>query len=126
VFHGYQNLLNETSDVVVHEWAPDLNTRLENLSFWIISISIMIHCHCLEITLFVLVIRVFFQHTMNNVQMQCSQVATKVSDELEKQFHVQDVMDALGVVYPQYWLKITCESSFPIHMDVWKKKNLSP
>ncbi len=33
VFHGYQNLLNETFDMVVHEWAIDLNTELENLSF---------------------------------------------------------------------------------------------
>jgi hypothetical protein len=33
VFNAYQNLLNETSNVVVHEWAPDLNIGLENLSF---------------------------------------------------------------------------------------------
>ncbi len=33
VFHGYQNLLNETFDVVVHEWVTDLNTKLKNLSF---------------------------------------------------------------------------------------------
>jgi hypothetical protein len=34
-------------------------------------------------------------------------------------------MDALGVVYPQYWFKNTCESNFPIHMDVLKKVSFS-
>jgi hypothetical protein len=33
VFTRYQNLLNGTLDVVVHEWALDLNIGLENLSF---------------------------------------------------------------------------------------------
>jgi hypothetical protein len=33
VINGYRNLLNGTSDVVVHEWASDLNICLENLSF---------------------------------------------------------------------------------------------
>jgi hypothetical protein len=46
VFHGYRNLLNETSNVVVHEWAPDLNMGLKNLSFRIVEISIMMHCRC--------------------------------------------------------------------------------
>jgi len=32
VFHGYQNLLNETFGVVVHEWAPNLNRELEIFS----------------------------------------------------------------------------------------------
>jgi hypothetical protein len=33
VFNGYQNLLDGTLNVVVHEWALYLNTSLENLSF---------------------------------------------------------------------------------------------
>jgi hypothetical protein len=33
VFNEYQKIWNGTSNVVVHEWAPDLNTSLENLSF---------------------------------------------------------------------------------------------
>jgi hypothetical protein len=58
---------------------------LENLNFWITGkFSIMMHYHCFETTLFVPMTRALFQHTMNNVQMQCSQVVTKVNDELEK------------------------------------------
>ncbi len=46
VFHGYWNLLNETFNVVVHEWALDLNKRLENLSFHIVGIFVMMQCYC--------------------------------------------------------------------------------
>jgi hypothetical protein len=31
-----------------------------------------------------------------------------------------DVMDVLGLVYPQYWLKPSCEKTFPIDMAILK------
>lgn len=37
VFHGYWNLLNETSNVVVHEWAPNLNMGLKILVFGLLA-----------------------------------------------------------------------------------------
>jgi hypothetical protein len=33
---------------------------------------------------------------------------------------VQDVMNVLGLVYPQYWLKSICEETFPIHLAILK------
>jgi hypothetical protein len=33
VLNGYQKVQNGTLDVMVHEWASDFNTSLENLSF---------------------------------------------------------------------------------------------
>jgi hypothetical protein len=56
VFNRYWNLLNGTSNVVVHEWAPNLNTSLKNLSFQITSISIMMHSCYLETFVYVHVI----------------------------------------------------------------------
>jgi hypothetical protein len=32
--------------VVAHEWALDLNISMENSSFCIVGISIMMHCQC--------------------------------------------------------------------------------
>ena len=31
------------------------------------------------------------------------------------------VMDALGVVYPKYWLQNTCEETFRTHLNVVKE-----
>jgi hypothetical protein len=46
VFDGYHNLLNGTSDMVVHEQAHDLNKGFENLSFWIVGTPTMMHYLC--------------------------------------------------------------------------------
>jgi hypothetical protein len=72
VFNGYHNLLNGTSDMVVHEWVHDLNTSLENLSFQIVGTFIMMHYWCPETPVYVPVTRVIFQQTINQVQKQCS------------------------------------------------------
>jgi hypothetical protein len=67
VFHGYQNLLNETSYVVVHEWVLNLNIRLEIFNFHIVGIFDMMHCCCLETTLYVPMTRAFFQYTIQTM-----------------------------------------------------------
>jgi hypothetical protein len=51
------------------------------------------------------------------VRRLCSKATTKINDELEKQFPTQDVMDVLGLVHPQYWLKC---SDLSIHMAILK------
>jgi hypothetical protein len=45
--------MNGTLNVVVHEWAPNLNTSFKNSSFKIIDSSIMLHNHYLETSLYV-------------------------------------------------------------------------
>ncbi len=61
VFHGYWNLLNIMSNVVVHESTPILNTSLEELNFQIFGTSIMMHCHCPQMAFYVLVTQGAFQ-----------------------------------------------------------------
>jgi hypothetical protein len=43
------------------------------------------------------------------VQIHCFETTIKASDELEKWFPTQDVMDVLALVYPKQWLKSSCE-----------------
>lgn len=47
-------------------------------------------------------------------------VAPKRNDELTSRFLSHGVMDALGVVYPQYWVHGDCDASFREHLDVLK------
>jgi hypothetical protein len=55
-----------------------------------------------------------------SVQRQCAMAAERIIDELEKKFPAVDVMDALGVLYPQYWTLPTVVSTFPQHLEVLK------
>jgi hypothetical protein len=42
-------------------------------------------------------------------------VAERIIDELEKRFPTVDVMDALGILYPQYWTSLTTVNTFLQH-----------
>jgi hypothetical protein len=80
----------------------------------------MMHDWCLETSVYVHVTCVNFKHTINWVQKQCSEIITTLNDDLEKWFATHDVMDALGVVYLQYWPKFSCQVTFLIHMAILK------
>jgi hypothetical protein len=40
--------------------------------------------------------------------------------ELEIKFPTHGVMNVLGIVYPQYWLQLDYDASFPNHLQVFK------
>lgn len=54
------------------------------------------------------------------VLVDFADAAEKVLRELEVRFPAVPVVDALGVVYPQYWLQGDCEVSFRKHLTVLK------
>jgi hypothetical protein len=60
VFNGSWNLMDDMSNVVVHEWVHDFNISLENLTFQTISTSIKMHFYYLETSLYVHVICFIF------------------------------------------------------------------
>ena len=41
-------------------------------------------------------------------------------NELQSHFSLHEVMDALGMLYPQYWLQIRADVYFPQHLAVLK------
>jgi hypothetical protein len=57
---GIWNSLNVTLNVMVHEWALDLNIGLKNLSFKIASSCIVMDFGCFETSFYVLTIHVIF------------------------------------------------------------------
>jgi len=46
--------------------------------------------------------------------------ARKLMDEMKSKFLDHNLMDALGVVYPQYWMQGDCDASFCKHLDIIK------
>ena len=45
----------------------------------------------------------------------------KVLEELDTRFPIVAMLDALGMVYPQYWLQGDCEANFQKHLMVIKE-----
>ncbi len=100
-------------------WMGTLNTCVKNLSFFIIDISIMLCSYYLQTFL----ICSYDSHFHPKNCQWCSKVVfkivAKVNDEFEKNF-AQEMMDALKLVYLQYWFKSSCEETFSIHMALLK------
>jgi hypothetical protein len=46
------------------------------------------------------------------VKLQCAYAIEKLIFELGNRFPFHELMDVLGVVYPQYWLGIIPKTSF--------------
>ena len=58
---------------------------------------------------------------MSIVSLYSVVAAVQLIVELKARFPVHNIMDALGVVYPQYWLQESApEVSFRKHLDVLK------
>jgi hypothetical protein len=49
-----------------------------------------------------------------------AKAATRLIVELDVQFLKQAVLDAMGVIYPQYWLQVDAKMTFPRHLEVLK------
>jgi hypothetical protein len=48
-------------------------------------------------------------------------MAQSLSDELDRRFPQQELLDAFGIVYPQYWKQPGADDSFSHHLAVIKK-----
>lgn len=50
-----------------------------------------------------------------------AEIAQSLSDELDRRFPQQELLDAFGIIYPQYWQQPGAEESFRHHLAVIKK-----
>lgn len=48
----------------------------------------------------------------------CAGAARQLLRELESRFPSNNVMDAMGIMYPQYWLQSGAEETFPRHLSI--------
>lgn len=55
------------------------------------------------------------------VKGQCSAAAEMLISQLDRRFPNCDIMEALGVVFPQYWLQEGCDELFASHLQVIKE-----
>jgi hypothetical protein len=52
--------------------------------------------------------------------MACAEIAQSLCDELDRRFPSQELLDAFGIIYPQYWMQEGAEASLAQHLLVLK------
>jgi hypothetical protein len=69
----------------------------------------------------VFISKVEFNFIIMAVQRQVTEGAKLLIQQLDKQFPDVDVINALGIVFPQYWCHPNCLELFPLHLEVIAK-----
>jgi hypothetical protein len=59
--------------------------------------------------------------TIIDVKRQARKAAMMMISQLDEKFPDVDIINALGVVFPQYWQEPNCVELFPLHMEVLAK-----
>jgi hypothetical protein len=94
----------------------DLNMGCESLAFRINGHIYVAHNFCLLIGKKEQVARTAFDDILASIKGQCHDVADMLIVELIKQFPDHELMNALDIIFLQYWLQHNCDEFFPLHM----------
>jgi hypothetical protein len=55
------------------------------------------------------------------LKLELAKVVTGLIKELDARFPEQTIFNAMGIIYPQYWLQAYVNMFFPKHLEVLKK-----
>jgi len=55
-----------------------------------------------------------YEDVVVSMKQQCQEVVIQFITKLQGMFLAQNLMDALGVIYPQYWLQPKLEKRFNV------------
>jgi hypothetical protein len=58
-----------------------------------------------------------FDTVVTSVKGQCRDAAEVLIGELDRRFPDSELMNALSIVFPQFWLQSTCDELFALHMN---------
>jgi hypothetical protein len=88
----------------IQEWVTHLNDGIKYLTFRIIGQTHMVHFVDSLISIDSRVTQKGLYHTTRTSKVQCIVAYDLIALELEHKFLNHDLMNDLGIIYPQYWL----------------------
>jgi hypothetical protein len=93
-------------------WIQDLNTKIDHLAFELEGQHIWARYKDHATSKAYFVTWVVYAKVVVEVKLWCAYASEKLIFELGNHFPFHEMMDLLGVVYPQYWLNIIPKTSF--------------
>jgi hypothetical protein len=115
-FQMFCDVLNDHSYTISQEWVTDLNTSNETLSFCVGGHTYLVHSLCFLTSKKLPISHSDFVNIVSSVKGQYHEAALLLRGELDRHFPNSDLMCALGVVFPQYWLQGNADEFFPLYM----------
>ena len=110
------NVVEDHSYTIIQEWITNFNTRLESLAFWICRHTYPVHSLYLASCKKLSISKTDFDGVIASMKGQFHNAAKMLIAELEKRFPDSELMNALAIVFPWYWLQSTCDDLFSLYM----------
>jgi hypothetical protein len=115
--NDFNRIIDDSSLFLDFEWLPDLETHEMYLSFNVLASK---H-NCYRIGgdgRRIPITRQEFDFVIIEVKRQAREAAMLMMEALDQQFPDVNLINALGVVFPQYWLQPNCHEMFVLHLQV--------
>jgi hypothetical protein len=113
-------VVEDHSYTISEKWVIDLNNGAESLEFQIHGHTYNSHVVDTIIGERKPISREEFAIVVMSVKDQCATIANLLISQLDMRFQNCEIMEALGVVFPKYWLQGKCDDMFLIHLQVIK------
>jgi hypothetical protein len=111
----FNDIVTDHSYTISQEWVTDLNNGSQTLAFRIANHTYTTHQLEVHGEHFP-VSRDDFLAAVSSIKGQCSSAVELLIEELSRRLLDSKIMEALGIVFPQYWKSPDCDTLFPVHM----------
>ncbi len=120
-FEMFSYVVENSSATITQDWVIDFNNGMETLDFCMANHSYASHIFNMLITTQQLVCKAIFKTSIMQMRGQCSIVANMLIIKLDQHFVDFELINAFGIVYPQFWMQFDADFSFSLHMVLIKK-----
>jgi len=115
-FEMFYDIVHDHSYCISQEWVADLNSGGESLAFRIRGHTYPALSICVLSGKKLPVSREDLVGVISSMKVQCRDAAEMLALELDVRFPKVELMNALGIVFPQYWLQPNCDDHFAMHV----------
>jgi len=116
----FYDVVHDQSYCISQEWVTNLNTGGKTLAFRITGHTYPAHYLCPASGKKLPVTKPDLAAVISSVKGQCQDAAEMLTLELDNRFPEVELMSALGIVFPQYWLQPNADELFLLHIATLK------
>jgi len=111
-FEMFHDILNDQTYSISQEWVSDLNTSVETLAFRIAGHGHAAHSICAVSGKKLPVTRAELASAVSSVKARRRDAVEMLVLELDVRLPEAELMNLLGIVFPQYWIQPNCDELF--------------
>lgn len=112
--------MEHCNDALHHGWDIEPTFGIEYVVFHFFGHTYMQYKCCTLMGLLSWVWKVDWLVVVEVVKKQCSSATQRLIEELDQRFPSQEIMNAIDIIYPQFWLQLEVKHDFLVQLNILK------